>query len=150
MCDSNKISTIRLDRQWSEVLLTLLFALISSQFVVLAAASRLAIELRGLHAYADRESVSAGEDIRFHVSSQVPYRFKVTRLGLLVDDRTSDVTVYRADKAAPARVQPIHPGSYVRVNNGLRTLAALTSGHVTDLKTRILKIAIANRTHNRS
>ena len=72
MCDSNKISTIRLDRQWSEVLLTLLFALISSQFVGLAAASRLAIELRGLHAYADRESVSAGEDIRFHVSSQVP------------------------------------------------------------------------------
>ena len=126
MCDSNKISTIRLDRQWSEVLLTLLFALISSQFVGLAAASRLAIELRGLHAYADRESVSAGEDIRFHVSSQVPYRFEVTRLGLLVDDRTSDETVYRADKASPARVQPIHPGSYVRVKNGLPADAELT------------------------
>jgi hypothetical protein len=29
------------------------------------------------HAYPDRESVPAGETIRFHVSSWVPYRFGV-------------------------------------------------------------------------
>ena len=105
----------------------MLFALISSQFVGLAAASRLAIELRGLHAYADRESVSAGEDIQFHISSQVPYRFEVTRLGLQVDDRASDETVYLADKVSPARVQPIHPGSYVQVKNGLSADVELTA-----------------------
>ena len=58
-------------------------------------AAHAAIKLQGMNAYADHESVPAGEAIRFHVSSQVPYRFKVTRLGTRVDDRASDVTVYR-------------------------------------------------------
>ena len=32
-------------------------------------------------------ALPAGETIRFHVSSQVPYRFRVTKLGIEVDDR---------------------------------------------------------------
>ena len=45
--------------------------------LALAAPANGAIELQGLHAYPDRESVPAGETIRFHVSSRVPYRFGV-------------------------------------------------------------------------
>ena len=41
----------------------------------MAAPANGAIELQGLHAYPDRESVPAGETIRFHVSNRVPYRF---------------------------------------------------------------------------
>ena len=78
-----------------------------------------AIELQGLHAYADRESVPAGETIQFHVSSQVPYRFRVTKLGLDVDERSSDIEIFRADKESPSGIQPIRPGSYVRIENGL-------------------------------
>jgi hypothetical protein len=48
----------------------------------LAAPANGAIELQGLHAYPDRKSVPAGETIRFHVSSRVPYRFGV---GLFLD-----------------------------------------------------------------
>lgn len=88
---------------------------------------RQAIELQGLHAYPDRESVPAGETIRFHVSSQVPYRFRVTRLGLEVDDRSSDETIYQAGEKSPARVQPIHQGSYVRVGKGLPADTELTA-----------------------
>ena len=109
------------------VLLTSVYALIASHNAIRAEASHLAIELAGLHAYADRESVPAGETIRFHVSSQVPYRFEVTRLGLQVDDRASDETVYLSEKVSPRRVQPIHPGSYVRVKNGLSADAELTA-----------------------
>ena len=74
-----------------------------------------ALGLEGLHAYLDRESVAAGETIRFHVSSQVPYRFKVTRLGLEIDDRSSDLVIFEAPDVSPRNVQPIHPGSYIHV-----------------------------------
>ena len=95
--------------------------------LALAAPANGAIELQGLHAYPDRESVPAGETIRFHVSSRVPYRFGVSKLGLRVDDRTSDETIFLAGKVSPARVQPIHPGSFVRVKNGLPADAELTA-----------------------
>ena len=62
--------------------------------LALAAPANGAIELQGLHAYPDRESVPAGETIRFHVSSRVPYRFGVSKLGLRVDDRASDETIF--------------------------------------------------------
>ncbi|MCF6310836.1 MAG: HEAT repeat domain-containing protein [Verrucomicrobiales bacterium] len=77
------------------------------------------IELQGLHAYPNRESVPAGEIIDFHVSSQVPYRFRVTKLGHEVDDRDSDETIFLAAKKKPAKVQAIHPGAYVRVKKSL-------------------------------
>ena len=72
--------------------------------LVLAVPAHSAIELQGLHAYADRESVPVGEMIRFHVSSQVPYRFGVSKLGLRVDDRVSDETILSAKKMSPAHV----------------------------------------------
>ena len=95
--------------------------------LALAAPANGGIELQGLHAYPDRESVPAGETIRFHVSSRVPYRFGVSKLGLRVDDRASDETFFLAGKVSPARVQPIHPGSFVRVKNGLPADAELTA-----------------------
>ena len=93
-----------------------------------SAAPHQSIHLKGLHAYADDESVAAGEVIRFHVSSEVPYRFRVTRLGLEVDDRASDETIHLSEKTFSAKVQPIHPGSYVRVEKNLpdEDLNALT------------------------
>ena len=80
-----------------------------------ASAQHQAIHLKGLHAYADDESVTAGKVIRFHVSSEVPYRFRVSKLGLQVDDRSSDQTIHLAERIFPANVQPIHPGSYIKL-----------------------------------
>jgi hypothetical protein len=77
------------------------------------------IRLQGLHAYASAESVAAGGTIDFHVSSQHPYRFRVTKLGRKVDDRASDMTVYESPKAFESDVQPIHPGSYVKLKKSL-------------------------------
>ena len=127
MRPSRNIPTFRLARRGAAGLLMLVCVSIASQPVGQAAAARSAIELQGLHAYADRESVPAGEIIRFHVSSQVPYRFGVSRLGLRVDDRASDETILPPKKVFPARVQLIHPGSYVRVKNGLPADAELTA-----------------------
>jgi hypothetical protein len=84
-----------------------------------AFAQHQAIHLKGLHAYADDESVAAGETIRFHVSSEVPHRFRVTKLGLKVDDRSSDQTIHLSQQTFPAKVQPIHPGSYIKVAKNL-------------------------------
>jgi hypothetical protein len=78
-----------------------------------------AIDLKGLHAYADAESVAAGEVIRFHVSSEIPYRLRITRLGQKVDDRASDETIHLSDKPFAAKAQPIHPGSYIQIAKGL-------------------------------
>ncbi|MCZ6672511.1 MAG: LamG domain-containing protein, partial [Verrucomicrobia bacterium] len=94
---------------------------------VTALPSHKSIELQGLHAYADRESVPAGETIRFHVSSQIPYRFRVTKLGGDVDNRASDETIFLAEKDSPAQVQSIHPGSYIQVKKGLPADEALTA-----------------------
>ena len=127
MKSARKLPAIRFDLARAAALLMIVLALDAVQPVCRAATAHKAIELQGLHAYADRESVPAGETIRFHVSSRVPYRFGVSRLGLEVDDRASDKTVFLADKESPARVQPIHPGSYVRVKNGLPADAELTA-----------------------
>ncbi|MGB0578951.1 MAG: N,N-dimethylformamidase beta subunit family domain-containing protein [Limisphaerales bacterium] len=91
------------------------FVLAISVAGLVPAAPHQAIRLKGLHAYADDESVAAGEVIRFQVSSEVPYRLRVTKLGLKVDDRSSDETFHLSPKTYPAKVQSIHPGSYVRV-----------------------------------
>ncbi len=77
-----------------------------------------AITIEGVHAYADRMSVAAGETISFHVSNTVPTEVAVFRLGLAVDDPAKDELVAELSSAA-ARPQPIHPGSYVHVAKGL-------------------------------
>lgn len=77
-----------------------------------------AIELPGLHAYASDVSVAAGDAIGFHASSSVPYRFSVHRLGPEPDNAAADPLIHDGGAFA-ASVQPIHPGSYVRVERGL-------------------------------
>ena len=86
------------------------------------------IQLRGLHAYPNRESVPAGEIIQFHVSSEVPYRFRVTKLGEKVDARSSDHLVFESKNVFEPHIQPIYPGSYIEVTKNLpgEKLDALT------------------------
>ena len=47
------------------------------------------LELEGLHAYAEK-ILTAGETIHFRVSSSVPYKLSVCRLGHEVDDPAGD------------------------------------------------------------
>ena len=80
----------------------------------------------GLHAYSDQQSVAAGQTISFFVSSTVPYRFTICRLGLQVDDPAGDAVLHEFS-GPPPKAQPIHPGSYVHVQKGLtQPLRALT------------------------
>ena len=86
-----------------------------------------AIKLPGLHAYAQK-SIAAGSDIEFRVSSSVPYELNVVKLGSEPENRDND-PVLATFRDNAAKVQPIHPGSYVHVENGLpteRPLNALT------------------------
>ena len=84
-----------------------------------------AIHLPGLHAYAQK-SITAGTDIEFRVSSSVPYELNVVKLGSEPENREHDpVLATFPDNAA--KVQPIHPGSYVHVANGLPTERALNA-----------------------
>lgn len=85
-----------------------------------------ALEVPGVYAYADRESVRPGETIAFHISSSVAYRLSVCRLGTELDDPTKDEVLYEFPEGRPA-VQPIHPGSYIHVNRPITgTPRALT------------------------
>ena len=70
----------------------------------------------GVHAYAE-ESVEAGETIHFRASSTVPYDLSVVRLGLDVDDFSSDEVVHSFPRLEPKQ-QAIHPGSYIHVEKG--------------------------------
>ncbi|WP_261803627.1 LamG domain-containing protein [Variovorax sp. PAMC26660] len=76
------------------------------------------LHVPGVHGYTDRKSVAAGEVVRFHVSSDVPYTLSVCQLGPDVEERSADTVLHAFAPSAP-RVQPIHPGSYVRVERGL-------------------------------
>lgn len=76
------------------------------------------LHLPGVHGYADHKSVAAGELLRFHVSSDRAWRLSVCRLGSDVEGRSDDQVLHRFEPS-PARVQPIHPGSYVHVDKGL-------------------------------
>ncbi|GAA4343252.1 large subunit of N,N-dimethylformamidase [Variovorax defluvii] len=76
------------------------------------------LHLPGVHGYADRKSVAAGEVLRFHVSSDRAWQLSVCRLGSDVEGRSDDEVLHRFAPSA-ARVQPIHPGSYVHVEKGL-------------------------------
>lgn len=80
----------------------------------------------GVHAYALQHSIAAGGTLELCVSSSVPYRLSICRLGQQVDDPAGDTVLARFDES-PANPQPIHPGSYVHVEKRLTgPLAALT------------------------
>ncbi len=73
----------------------------------------------GVHGYTRSKTVHAGEPIDIHISSDRPYHLSVCRLGPDPDSRREDTVV--ADLgASPARVQPIHPGSYIHVERACR------------------------------
>ncbi len=74
--------------------------------------------LYGLHAYTDQLSVQPGEEIQFHATSTVPYNLSVCRLGQEVDDPAGD-EVLKEFAASPPQIQPIRPGSYIQVPQGL-------------------------------
>ncbi|MDF1859509.1 MAG: HEAT repeat domain-containing protein [Verrucomicrobiales bacterium] len=85
------------------------------------------VALPGLHAYAQK-SIAAGEEIEFRVSSSVPYKFSLVRLGSDPENRENDPVLETATVESP-QSQPVHPGSYVQVAKGLpaeRRLAGLT------------------------
>ena len=73
-----------------------------------------AVEVPGLHAYPLEHSLPAGATLELCVSSSVPYRLSICRLGMEVDSRESDTVLARFEES-PARPQPIHPGSYVHI-----------------------------------
>ena len=77
-----------------------------------------AISLPGLHAYTDRLSVSAGENIGIHVSSSEPYTVSLRKLGQEMGASGSD-EILASMVVETAKVQPIHPGSYVHIKEGL-------------------------------
>jgi N,N-dimethylformamidase len=80
--------------------------------------------VEGIHAYADRVTVDAGDIVRFHVSSSYPYELQVCRLGLDVDGPGRD-DVVQAFGPSPAAIQPIHPGSYLFIDKPLDPRASL-------------------------
>ncbi len=84
--------------------------------------------LLGVHAYADRVSVPAGETIRFFVSSSVPYEFQVCRLGQDPESPAQDQVLQARSVDRPVR-QAVHPGSYIHIDHGIpadRTLRSLS------------------------
>lgn len=82
--------------------------------------------LPGLHAYADAESVFAGDSIQLHVSASTRYQCSIWRLGQRLDDADADELLH-AFRPSPKLLQPIHPGSYVHVSESLKQpLTAIT------------------------
>jgi hypothetical protein len=86
----------------------------------------LPVPVHGVHAYPAEHSVAAGDTLALHVSSSVPYRLTICRLGTAVDDPDGDEVLLRLPEQE-ARPLPIHLGSYVHVGNKLiGPLSALT------------------------
>ncbi|MCX7824753.1 MAG: LamG domain-containing protein [Verrucomicrobiae bacterium] len=85
-----------------------------------------ALAVPGVHAYALQHSIPAGGTLELCVSSSVPYRLSICRLGRQVDDPAGDAVLARFDESPP-NPQPIHPGSYIHVEKRLTgPLSALT------------------------
>lgn len=79
----------------------------------------------GIHGYAE-QSVAAGERIQFRISSTVPYRLGIYRLGLDPESTDQD-RLFHEFPVSPARPQAIHPGSYLHIEKNLKgPLKALT------------------------
>ena len=63
----------------------------------------------GVHGYAE-QSVAAGEKIHFRISSTVPYRLGIHRLGLDPESPYQDELLHEFPESFTLP-QPIHPGS---------------------------------------
>ena len=70
------------------------------------------VQVPGVHAYADHESVRPGDTIHFYLSNEFPCQSSICRLGREIDSMERDELVHQFQASAPAP-QPIHPGSYV-------------------------------------
>jgi hypothetical protein len=79
----------------------------------------------GIHAYADQLSVKPGATINFFVSSDSMYNLQIYRLGLDPNTPSLDVPMSGVFQGT-ATQQPIQPGSYVYVANGLAATNNLT------------------------
>jgi hypothetical protein len=80
----------------------------------------------GVHAYPLEQSLAAGDTLELCVSADVPYDLSFCRLGLAVDDPAQDAVLADLGRQT-AFPQPIHPGSYVHIEKGLRgAVAGLT------------------------
>jgi hypothetical protein len=80
--------------------------------------------LDGLHAYTEK-IVTAGDTLHVRVSSTVPYELSICRLGHAVDDPTQDEVLQTFPVAQPV-AQPIHPGSFLNVDQGISPTESLT------------------------
>ena len=84
----------------------------------------------GIHAYADQLSVKPGKTINFFVSSDSLYNLQIYRLGLNPNTpnapSSSDVPMSGVFPGTASQ-QPIQPGSYVYVANGLAATNNLTA-----------------------
>jgi hypothetical protein len=76
------------------------------------------VPVHGVHAYPGEHSVAAGDTLTVHVSSSVPYRLSICRLGLNVDDPAGDEVLTQLPEQE-ARPLPPHPGCYVHVEKRL-------------------------------
>ena len=79
----------------------------------------LALAVPGVHAYPLEHSVAPGGTLELCVSASEPYQLSFCRLGPQVDDPAGDTVLTRIDPS-PENPQPIHPGSYVHIEKGLR------------------------------
>jgi hypothetical protein len=73
----------------------------------------------GIHPYADQLSVKPGATINFYVSSDSMYNLQIYRLGLDPNTPSSTDVPMSGVFQGTATQQPIQPGSYVWVKNGL-------------------------------
>jgi hypothetical protein len=96
--------------------------------------SHRSIQVAGIHAYADKLSVEAGDEISFKVSNDTPYTMQIYRLGLDPDKPDSDpdspnrdVSMSNVFTVNTPSQQPIYPGSYVHVKNALPATTNLTA-----------------------
>jgi len=80
----------------------------------------------GIHAYADQLSVMPGATINFFVSSDSPYDLQIYRLGRDPNTPSMDEPMSSVFQGT-ASPQPIQPGSYVYVANGLAATGPLTA-----------------------
>ncbi|MBA4150750.1 MAG: LamG domain-containing protein [Verrucomicrobia bacterium] len=79
-----------------------------------------------VHGYVDQISAPAGGKLNFHISSTVPYKLSIYRLGHDPDSPAEDELVHQFKMSEPTP-QPIHPGSYVQVEKKIGgSLKALT------------------------
>jgi hypothetical protein len=76
------------------------------------------LPVTGVHLYTDRPSYMAGETLSAYVSATLPCQIEVVRLGEAIDDPARDEVLHTLPIERPV-MQPVHPGSYVHIEQGL-------------------------------